>query len=222
MFRRILSIAFLSTTAFAADLPMERPAAAPQLYQPQSIADWGGVYAGVALGIASNEDLRNESAWSTLGSLNPKDIRLSPLAAAHIGYGYQAGLFVYGAVADVTLNSVQRSGTATNGSYYKAEIKDNAALRLKAGYLFSKDVMIYAAAGFAAGNIKVTQGTNFTTTFRPGFVVSGGFEYRLAKHLSAGLEYRYTELKAHNFTNINNDRITTGFSDIRAIVSYRF
>jgi len=128
-----------------------------------------------------------------------------------IGYDFQFGSFVVGAVAEYSGLQAEDSVTSysTTPAYYVFErnLNNLAALRARIGYAYGP-ALVYATGGAATGEMTnrfySSNGQNsFTATIdddqADGYQAGGGIEYALAPHLSVTGEYIYTSLEASDF-----------------------
>jgi outer membrane immunogenic protein len=124
-----------------------------------------------------------------------------------LGYDYQIGSFVLGAVADYSVLNQEDSvtGFSTTPAYYTftRTVNDLAAIRARVGYAYGP-VLAYATGGYASADVENTFFTsNGANTFTArgdddradGWQAGGGLEWALAPNLSATAEYLYTSLE---------------------------
>jgi len=126
-----------------------------------------------------------------------------------LGYDWQSGGFVFGGVLEGSYLDLTDSVTAfstTPAAYqFTRELNFLGAARLRAGFLASDDLLIYATGGIAYGSIDrafvTTNGANSFTAFDDnadegawGYQVGGGVETMLGGGWSLGAEYIYTNL----------------------------
>lgn len=126
-----------------------------------------------------------------------------------LGYDWQDGGFVYGALIEGSYVDISDSVTAfsiTPAAYqFTRELNFLGAARLRAGFLASDDVLIYATGGVAYGSIDrgfvTTNVSNSFTQFDDnadsgswGYQVGGGVEAMIGGGWSLGAEYIYTSL----------------------------
>lgn len=130
-------------------------------------------------------------------------------AALRIGYDYQLGSFVVGAVGEISGSQAEDSATGfstTPASYtFKRSLQGVAAARLRLGFA-AGPALIYGTGGYAKGRIDnrffSSNGVNLFTTDSEdeqdldGWQAGGGVEYRLTPNLSVIGEYLYTSLDA--------------------------
>ncbi|AQR60455.1 porin [Brevundimonas sp. LM2] len=128
-----------------------------------------------------------------------------------IGYDFQFGSFVVGAVAEYSGVNAEDSVTSysTTPAFYTFErnLENLAALRARVGYAYGP-ALFYATGGGATGEMSnrfySSNGQNtFTATTNDdqadGYQAGGGIEYALASNLSVTGEYIYTSLEAPDF-----------------------
>ena len=130
--------------------------------------------------------------------------------AAHAGFDYQLGSFVVGLVGEYGRTDIDDSVGAfsTTPAFYTLtrELRDNAALRARAGFA-SGNTLVYGTGGVAWGKIRNSFATSntanaFTNTGNEdawGYRVGGGIEQRLGGGFSIGAQYLYTSLKDDDF-----------------------
>lgn len=130
--------------------------------------------------------------------------------AVHAGVDGQFGNIVLGAVAeygraDIT-DSVAAFSTTPAQYTFTRRLRDNAALRARAGYALG-NTLVYGTGGVAWGKIRNRfETTNTANTFTNngnddawGYRVGAGVEQRVGRSLSVGLQYLYTSLKDDDF-----------------------
>ncbi len=220
----------LASQALAADVVYQEPAA-PIAVAP--VVNWTGLYLGVQGGGAFNPDNGDNLAivpnftgagatflTNAFGSNFSTEFQSSFIGGAHIGYDYQAGNFVVGALADINaLDIAQRASAFSNTpAVYTAERSLDYLVtgRLRAGYLVTESALLYATGGFAYGEVNYRFGTNspaVTAAFPAlvntnedewGYSVGGGMEVKVTQNISFGAEYLYTNLgDSGSFTRLN-------------------
>lgn len=131
--------------------------------------------------------------------------------AGHVGYDMQfgnivAGVVAEGGMADVTDNV---AGFTNEPADYRLtrRLKENAALRARAGYAMG-NTLLYATGGGAFGKIDNSFSTsNTANAFSSsgnsdawGWTAGGGVEQKVSDNFAIGLLYKYTSLdpKAHD------------------------
>lgn len=130
---------------------------------------------------------------------------------ARLGYDWRVGDFIVGPVVEVSRTEVKDSVAAfsTTPAQYtlSRNLKGVAALRLRGGYVFGEDNMIYATGGVAVGDVEHRFGSsNTVNTFvarngddPTGYQLGGGYERKIAPEVTVGLEYMYTSLDDGNY-----------------------
>lgn len=129
-------------------------------------------------------------------------------AGVRLGYDYQMGNFVVGAVADLSGVNQEDSvtGFSTTPAYYTftRTLMSMAAVRARVGYAYGP-ALAYVTGGYAAGKVdndfRTSNGAN---TFRAqidddkaeGYQLGGGLEVALAPHVTLTGEYLYASLDA--------------------------
>jgi outer membrane immunogenic protein len=128
----------------------------------------------------------------------------------HAGYDRQFGSIVLGVVGEYGRATITDSVTAfstTPASYTMTRrLKDNAAIRARAGFAFGQ-TLIYGTGGGAWGKVNNSfSSTNTANAFSGngnedawGYRVGGGIEQRVAPNFSIGAQYLYTSLKADDY-----------------------
>ncbi|KHJ53442.1 hypothetical protein LA66_18805 [Aureimonas altamirensis] len=209
-FALLLASAAFVTPAVAADVIYEEPAPAPVVaYEPAFT--WTGFYVGGQAGVAFNRDSGLFSTDSSfIGSSD--DGEASFIGGGHVGYDYQMGNFLIGAVADLnyidasTASSYTLPGSTTVFGAQQ-DIDYVGTVRAKLGYAADR-FAVYATGGLAYGdtsnnylgdtttvigttayNVSVSEDTDDV-----GYAVGAGVEYLVTQNFSLGVEYLYTDL----------------------------
>ena len=131
---------------------------------------------------------------------------------ARIGYDFQFGNFVVGAVGEYTSMSAEDSVTSystTPASYtFTRDLESVAAIRARLGYAMGP-YLGYVTGGAAYGKIdnefRTSNGANsFTATTdedgADGYQAGAGLEYKVTDNLTLTGEYLYTSLEADDYT----------------------
>ncbi|MFT3964354.1 MAG: outer membrane beta-barrel protein [Sphingobium sp.] len=126
-----------------------------------------------------------------------------------IGYDRRMGNFVVGAVleggktyAKDYTTAFSNTGTATNFYTLERGVDWSASARLRAGYTPNGGMLFYATGGGIYANMKnrlYTSNTANSFAFNGkddawGYQVGGGIEEMVAKNISIGMEYLYTDI----------------------------
>lgn len=124
---------------------------------------------------------------------------------ARLGYDWQFGSFVVGALGEISRNDVEDSVSAfsTTPARYTMtrELESLAAIRARGGFAFSS-VLLYATGGYAWGEVDHSFTTsNGVNTFTErgddeaeGYQYGAGVEWAIAPRWRVGAEYLRTNL----------------------------
>lgn len=214
----LASTTLFAAPAFAADVTYEEPPA-PEAFVEAPAYGWSGFYVGGQAGVGFGGD---DGDVSVSGAF-PNDIvtrgdngDASFTGGGQVGYDYQMGNFIVGAVADfnyidrdaetsVTLADPTADG-ATFGS--KTDVKAFGTLRAKAG-VANERVAVYATGGLAyadvdtksrgPGTFTSVAGTGYDVSTKSdsdklGYSVGAGVDVLATENVSFGLEYLYTDV----------------------------
>lgn len=212
-----LAATFAASSAMAADVIYNEPAPMPM--DVVSGMSWAGFYAGIqaGYGFGSTGQLQLDPFTPGLAPFFPDagffgDFDDGFIGGVHIGYDWQAGNVVYGAILDVNyadIGDIQGANATTGATYFVArELDYLATLRGRIGYVFADRYLAYATGGVAYGDVDFTygqpgSGATFTTSGGQdsdfGYTVGGGLETLLSDNLSIGIEYLYTNLGSNDF-----------------------
>lgn len=251
MYRILLAapIALLATSALAAD---------PMYDEVAPVGDWTGFYAGVQLGgIFGGDD-----GTLVLSPLTPAlqtafapgfngDFNGGVVGGIHVGYDWQFGNIVVGALADISGADVsdRQSGYSVTPAAYNIERELNllATVRGRLGYAVSPSVLPYVTAGVAFGDVdfnysqpgsgatiqSITGGQDSV-----GYTLGAGTEVKVMENVSLGFEYLYTNLGGNDFnvnlaggpfgaiggpgTNLSGSDGDFDFHTVQMKLSYRF
>jgi outer membrane immunogenic protein len=182
----------LSTSAFAADLPME---AAPAVVAVPSFS-WTGGYIGAQAGYAWG-DANFRAAGGSL-SAKPKGW----MVGGYAGYNVQLdNSLVLGVETDFNWADIDRKRGAF-GATAKTDIDWTGATRARVGFAVDR-VLFYAAGGvaYARREVKVS-GFGLTAKDRKtavGWTIGGGVESAVTENVVVRAEYRYTDLGKDTF-----------------------
>lgn len=131
--------------------------------------------------------------------------------AVHAGADGQFGNFVLGIIGEYGRSDIRDSVSAfstTPASYtLSRRLRDNAALRLRAGAALN-GTLVYGTGGIAWGRVRHSFATtNAVNTFAErddddgawGYRVGGGVEQLIGPRLSLGLQYLFTSLEDDDY-----------------------
>jgi outer membrane immunogenic protein len=182
-----------ANAATAADMPVKSYAA------PVVAESWTGPYIGGSIGGAwDNLGATNTCGSSCFGATskaNSADLSGSNfLVGVDAGFNYQMGSWVAGVEGDISGVPFHkaRTGPDATGGFVEGSLSGLASLRGRIGYLFGQ-TLVYATGGW--GWI----GSNFQYQSKPGAsllfsttqsapVVGGGFDYKVNRYMTVGIE----------------------------------
>lgn len=192
---------FLVTAALA--LMLVEPAMAAGQGEP----DWSGFSAGASLGGSFGA-----TTGQAIVAAQPQNLRRPDpsgfMAGVNAGYNFEfANHLVLGAVVDI--DALKASDTLTSiAKGFQLKVKNNwmMSLRVKAGYDFGP-ALIYATGGIADVQtdasldlIPATGTPAKISTWRSGWTLGAGVDYRIFAHMSLEAEYRYTRASSLNYS----------------------
>lgn len=225
-----VSSVFIASNATAADMTVYDPAPSYAPVQEQAY-DWSGLYLGVHGGLATGDF--DYAAGPTGGPalINASISGSGFIGGAQIGYDWQSGPWVFGALADIAFSNYSASISASiGGPSLEAESQLNylGTVRGRIGYAFDR-ALFYGHGGFAYGETEQSVSAGGTTLFsgstgRTGWVIGAGLEYALTDRISFGTEYSYVDLGEENIFSapgifVDED---VAFHSIKAVINFRF
>lgn len=225
----LASVAMLATPAMSADVTYQEPA--PMPVDVISTMSWEGFYAGIqaGYGFGSTGQVQLDpftnpaliAAFTPAGAPNGSSFNANGdfsngfVGGVHIGYDWQAGNIVYGALLDLNYTDIsdeQRAFSRSPAPYIISRDVDYlATLRGRVGYAFSDSFLGYVTGGLAYGDVDfgyrqgaLSPASTVTTSGGQdsdfGYTIGGGAEARLTRNWSFGVEYLYTNLGGNDFT----------------------
>ena len=202
-----LTMALLTVSAFAADLPMRAPPPAP-VYIPAF--SWSGIYIGVNGGYSfgTTTTVGSSGGLSTNGFV----------AGGTFGGNFQAGMFVFGAEGDFDWDNIK--GTPSPAVCPGCLETSNwlATVRGRVGVAWDR-LLIYGTGGAAFQNLKFSTCCSSAVTNPIGWTGGGGIEFAISPNWSVKAEYLFVDFN-------NKPTIVTIFSltenVIRGGVNFRF
>jgi outer membrane immunogenic protein len=218
VFLALISVAALTATAAAADLP---PRPAPQQYYKAPVYapafSWTGFYIGLNGGGGFGR-----SVWDTTGGF---DIS-GGLVGGTVGYNYQFGQAVAGIEADIDWADI--NGSTTTGCATGCKTSDDwlSTVRGRLGYAADR-FMPFITGGAAFGDIKATTPAFAgSSTTNAGWTLGAGLEFALAQNWTAKAEYLYVDLGKFNCgtscSALASDNVSFTTNLVRAGVNYKF
>lgn len=209
-------VALLSTSAMAADLIIDEPAAVI----PASAFDWSGFYVGAHAGWASGSVL-----------VDPLD---APDESTAVGWllGVQAGAnaqfdtFVLGIEGDIAWSNITNEDDVTCGALCGlVDVNWLASLRGRAGVTFDQ-VLLYATAGVAGAGVDYTDldvgPTPTLSDTHFGWTAGLGVEVAVTENVSVKAEYAYYDFGAVTYNIGTPDDVSFNLHTIKAGVNFHF
>lgn len=158
---------------------------------PERPAIWNGLYAGV----------QGSYRWANTsipGSIAPDLTTRGAQLGGHFGMNFQSDRVVIGLESDLMLGSAAATSTGV-GAALSMRDSWTSTFRARAGYAFG-NVLVYGTGGVAMAGQDVTLSGGGSSTqlsdVRLGYVVGGGFEYKVTPQISTrleGLHYGYKD-----------------------------
>jgi outer membrane immunogenic protein len=215
----LVATAALTQLASAADLPAKVYTKAPAMV---AAYNWTGWYVGGNIGYGWGGSTGNDLTvadpagifvgYAALGgfrypSVKPKGV----VGGAQIGYNWQNGAIVWGAVADLQFSGMKDDQTVNvpalgiffpETQSHSSKIQWFGTVRGRVGYA-ANNFLPYITGGLAYGKVQgnlhlfiptsgfIMDGTNTTT--RAGWTAGAGFEYGLT-NWTFGVEYLHVDL----------------------------
>jgi outer membrane immunogenic protein len=195
---------------------------------------WTGFYVGLQAGWSKLDDTQDLS--SPTFALTVHDKPNGSVLGGHAGYNIQASRIVYGIEVDIEHNTTDSDfviGSPFANTTSNESLRWQGSVRGRLGLVVDK-ALLYATGGWAFGGFRDrydTAGPTFHETVdstRNGWTLGGGAEFALTNHLTARVEYRFTDWGTHtNHLNVflsppglSKDDVTQ--QSVRVGVSYKF
>jgi outer membrane immunogenic protein len=191
-----------------------RPRAA---YAAPAYTNWSGFYIGGHAGGAWSD-----ADWSNV-NLTGEPVSNSSsgfIGGGQIGYNQQYGNIVLGVEASLsgtTLSDDSRS-VVNPAVTYSTDVNTIVTVTGRLGVAVDQ-WLLYGKAGWAGAQVDVSgRNTALPDSFsfddwRNGWTVGAGFEYKLARNISLGLEYSYIDLGSDSFSGRTAANIPVTVSD---------
>jgi len=227
----LTSIAALAA-ANAADMYVPAPAGPGGYKDAPYVTSWAGFYAGVNGGYGWSEfsdQLACPANGICLTTGVPSFGGVSPsggFGGGQIGYNWQ-GVWhphlVLGIEADIQGAGIEDKGTDAIGlGVYKSQLDFFGTVRGRIGYAMNSS-LVYFTGGFAYGGIKNTI-DSFDPNFRfakdttaTGYVLGGGWEYKLSPAWSVKGEYQYINLGKNDPEGLSGSVVGSTFSSFHGV-----
>jgi outer membrane immunogenic protein len=216
----------------AADLPSRR-APAPMVAAVPMFT-WTGFYVGAQVGYAWGE---YEARFSDvdLGEFGGDLDADGFIGGAHAGFNFQTGSLVFGVEGDIEATGFEAEHHYDNlfelgdRAGHKVQVDFQGSIRGRIGFAFDR-ALIYATGGLAFANFNhefsyrdsLGFSTYDTDHTEWGYTLGAGVEYAFTNHLTARVEYRYTNFEEGVSFDGTSADVDLDQHAIRAGVSFKF
>lgn len=173
--------------------------------------DWSGYYVGVQLGYLSGQDDINDTE---VGNSSYSDYHdhfdlFGGTGGVFGGCNFQRDKWVFGVEGDLEVTHANGDNLDWPfGDASRVEIRDQASLRGRIGYLLNQRILIYFTGGLALADVKTEYfdgaDADRNTQISAGWALGSGVEYAVNNKWTMRLEYRYVE-----FSDISDVTKTT-------------
>lgn len=213
-----------AASAGAADLGPARRGSIKDTPPPpivyQQPFNWTGLYVGVQAGYTWG----TTDATGVVRQANQSyDYDTSGwVGGGHAGYNWQNQNVVFGIETDIEGSGLSGSGNGTGGLRHDTDINWIGSLRGRLGLAYDR-TLFYATAGWAYGDVQVSNAVASFSEVRSGWTAGAGVEHAYSDRMTMRLEYRYTDLGSTSFSGAGTtDNSDVTFHAIRAGVSFKF
>ncbi|MAY64145.1 MAG: hypothetical protein CML29_18225 [Rhizobiales bacterium] len=179
--------------------------------------DMSGRFAGPSVGLILNATESRPEMDNVPDVLDDSQI----FGGVYVGYDWQNENSVVGAIVDFDYVDMASSGKAelTNYTY---DVDWVATARMRAGYTFTPDSLLYLTGGVAAGRFAASEqflASDSVSEVKMGAVAGVGFEYAWQNGLLAKSELLYYDFKGLDLANTS---ISPSFYTMKLGLGYRF
>ena len=178
----------ISHAADAVFEPAPVAPAAPFVSAP--INAWEGGYAGAAVGYGFSGEADVPLTNGAINSVETDGF----VGNVFGGWNWQSGQFVYGVEGDVGYNGMEGDNAGVS-----VEHGIEGSLRARLGMAVNDDVLVYATAGGAGGQVEVSAALGSDDQTRWGWTAGVGTDVKITEQAFGRLEYRYTDLGDDTF-----------------------
>ncbi len=224
LFAMVSSVALMSA-AQAADAIVEQPIVGGPY-------DWTGFYVGAFAGLSTGDFDYDAGLVGDPSALSLGVSGSGALGGAQIGYDWQSGAWVFGAVADIAFTSHEANLDVAIAGFGSASASSQltylGTVRGRVGYAFDR-ALLYGHGGFAYGRTEQDITVNGAEVAsgdlnRTGWVLGAGLEYAVTDRISFQTEYSYVDLGRDNLYNDGVIALSEDlkFHTLKAAVNFRF
>ena len=177
-------------------------------------------FTGPSVGVQGGwQEEKVKTPQTNLGVLPIDRSRDSAVAGVFLGYDHELGRgFVAGVEGGFSIASSDKLRGGNGTTSVTIDPKRSFDATARAGYLVTPETLVYIRGGYANERIRMTMasasGTSTMSENRDGWLIGGGVERVLMPHVSARLEYRFTDL--------GDSKGTYDRHQVLAGVAYRF
>ena len=203
----ILSAPVALATALCASVAFADGYSGPQAtYAAPPMMSWTGLYVGAHLGGAwSDVDWANVTMTGEPVTNDSSGF----FGGGQMGYNQQIGSVVLGVEATLSGGSLSNNfhSAVDPAQFYSTDISTIVTVVGRLGFAVNQ-WMIYAKAGWAGADVDVS-GRNTGTlerfsfdNWRSGWTAAGGFEYKVSRNISLGVEYSFIDLGSESISGV--------------------
>ncbi len=229
--------------AFSTVLAFGATAQAAEMIEAPAVYDWTGFYFGGNIGYGFDGHDRvgiQPTEPGVPGASGLGEIKLQGVfGGGQIGYDWQMGSFVFGAIADAEFSGLFDDFTDKSHPEISPKIHGSddidwwGTVRGRAGWAFDR-FLVYGTGGLAWGDIdydlRVTPGGNEDEIgkhdFRVGWTAGGGVAWAFTDAWSVGAEYLYVNFGKYSVSDGKpapwETQATPDFHSIKGFVNFKF
>lgn len=188
---------------------------------------WEGFHLGAHLGWTDNDfGVGQTNPASPLATVN--DDSDGAIGGIVYGSSWQFGQWVLGTDSDFSFSDSDTGlSFAANGLSASAEIDWSSSTRVRAGYLFNPNTLVYGTVGIASAEVEVTGtliagGSDDERAF--GVQYGAGIESTFGGRYFARVEYLHTDYGTEKFAAVGGGTFDVDLDSdtVRGAIGYRF